>query len=312
LVQLLSLADDLTGALEVGAKFAMRGVESAVTIERRLRPESQVLVIDTETRHLAPSEAAKVVYGLASEASSRGITRIFKKTDSTLRGNIGAELDAVMQAFPGQPLIYAPAYAEMGRTLREGSLYVDGQLVHESSFGSDALNPVRDSFVPNVIAQQSARRVIVGDPGPEAAIYIVDSAQPTGLSAGTGAMADCLAASFPIGDRLPWPKPRTFALINGSQHEVSAEQARRAVSHGWRIPPDTTEDALVIFGGDTAFQTVCGMGVAVIHPLGEVLPGVPISRIVVNGRDWILITKAGGFGPPDVAAQIEARLARDN
>jgi uncharacterized protein YgbK (DUF1537 family) len=312
LVQLLSFADDLTGALEVGAKFAMRGVESAVTIERRLWPESQVLVIDTETRHLASSDAARVVYELASEAFSRGITHIFKKTDSTLRGNIGAELDAVMQAFPGQPLVYAPAYPEMGRTLRSGSLYVHGQLVHESRFGSDALNPVRDSFVPRVIARQSTRRVIVGAPGPEAAIYVVDAAQPSRLSAGTGAMADCLAAGFPMGDPPRWPKTKTFALINGSRHELSAEQARRAASQGWRTPPDGTEDALVIFGGDTAYRVLHAMGVRVIHPLGELLPGVPISRIAVDGRDRILITKAGGFGPPDLAARIQVRLSGDN
>jgi len=58
------------------------------------------------------------VHGLACAAHERGIRFLYLKTDSTLRGNIGSEISAVLAAFPGSPLVYAPAYPRMGRTVR--------------------------------------------------------------------------------------------------------------------------------------------------------------------------------------------------
>ena len=56
---ILAIADDLTGALEVGAKFAGAVVTTDLVVSRR--PDRSVLVIDTETRHLDADEAADVV-----------------------------------------------------------------------------------------------------------------------------------------------------------------------------------------------------------------------------------------------------------
>lgn len=102
----LALADDLTGALEVGAKFAGAGIASLVTTRLAVVP-GDVLVIDTETRHLPAAEAWRRVFHIASSARA---SLVYKKTDSTLRGNIGAELEAVTVANPGALLHYAPAY----------------------------------------------------------------------------------------------------------------------------------------------------------------------------------------------------------
>ncbi|MDP2997850.1 MAG: four-carbon acid sugar kinase family protein, partial [Bryobacterales bacterium] len=67
-VQVLALADDLTGALEIGAKFAGAGIQSVVTAAARLCADRPMLVIDTQTRHLGAQEAYRVVRALAESA----------------------------------------------------------------------------------------------------------------------------------------------------------------------------------------------------------------------------------------------------
>jgi uncharacterized protein YgbK (DUF1537 family) len=129
--RILVLADDLTGALEAGAKFAGQGIRTLVSTELSLRPKGcdesiGVLVIDAETRHLPAAEAGQRVWELAHAAGEQGFRYLYKKTDSTLRGNIASELGALAEAFPGSALLYAPAYPRMGRTVKRGMLYVHG------------------------------------------------------------------------------------------------------------------------------------------------------------------------------------------
>jgi uncharacterized protein YgbK (DUF1537 family) len=63
-------------------------------------------------------------------------------------------------------------------------------------------------------------------------------------------------------------------------------------------------DALIVFGGDTAFGIHRSLGAPPFHPQGEIAPGVPISES--SGLLWV--TKAGGFGPPDILSTIRERL----
>ena len=58
---------------------------------------------------------------------------IYKKTDSTLRGNIAAELRALADLFPTWRIGYAPAYPALGRTVKNGVLYVDDVPVSETA-----------------------------------------------------------------------------------------------------------------------------------------------------------------------------------
>src|ERR1700761_630405 len=99
------LADDLTGALEAGAKFAAQGIGAAVAT-RPVEANCAVLVIDTESRHLPAEQAYRAIAALASS----GLPVLYKKTDSALRGNIGAELRALAEACPDHPITYIPAY----------------------------------------------------------------------------------------------------------------------------------------------------------------------------------------------------------
>jgi uncharacterized protein YgbK (DUF1537 family) len=44
--------------------------------------------------HVSPCESASIVRTVSEEAVRRGVRWFYKKTDSTLRGNIGSEIDA--------------------------------------------------------------------------------------------------------------------------------------------------------------------------------------------------------------------------
>ena len=100
MVKLLIIADDFTGALDTSIQFAKRGAVAEVHTEKdveyeKLSPDVNVVVIDSETRHVSADEAYKVVYRIVDRALKQNIPFIYKKTDSVLRGNVGAELTAL-------------------------------------------------------------------------------------------------------------------------------------------------------------------------------------------------------------------------
>src|SRR4051794_15539539 len=144
--EILVLADDLTGALEAGAAFAQRGIKGQVALLKAPRTSSRVLVVDTETRHLSHKDAARRVENIAKSENAR---LIYKKTDSTLRGNIRAELEALSLL---GPVLYVPAYPQLGRTLRDGCLLVHGIPVEHTPFALDPLHPVRNGNIAVLLA----------------------------------------------------------------------------------------------------------------------------------------------------------------
>ncbi len=90
-----------------------------------------------------------------------GIGSFYKKTDSTLRGNIGSELQAFLEASNALFLPFVPAYPANGRVTIDGRQYVQGKLLHQSTYGEDPQNPVRSSYIPDIIALQSSIPVSV-------------------------------------------------------------------------------------------------------------------------------------------------------
>jgi D-threonate/D-erythronate kinase len=353
---ILSLADDATGALEVGAQFASGGTAARVWFGDEpagvpAGPPGAALVIDTETRHLSPRAAHDRVFRVAGG----GADFIFKKTDSTLRGNIAAEFRALLELFPERPLVYAPAYPALGRTVAGGELFVDGLPLRETAFARDPLNPVRDGFIPALLAECGARVEIVADPArigslEAGVLYVCDGSKDADLAAAASALhrsgQPCVAAG-PGAFAGHWIRPlAAFSLpqrpvagrcliVNGSLHPVSRRQTEIASDGGWPIlntPEDRRNDplaiaqklalsvraalardpfdGLVVFGGDTLYAILKALEIDIVEACGELLPGVPLSRARWRNRDLALITKAGGFGQPDVLASIRRSLER--
>jgi len=160
MVQLLVLADDFTGALDTGVKFADIGIHTQVVVAqaldfRAVATSVTVLVVDLQTRHQSPEAAYQIVYQIAKQALAFGIPSILKKTDSALRGNIGSELTALYEASKQAILPFIPALPAMNRTTVNGIHLIDGVPVNESVFANDPFSPVKQAFVVDVIKEQS-------------------------------------------------------------------------------------------------------------------------------------------------------------
>lgn len=167
LIRLLIIADDLTGALDTGVQFAASGaatrVVTNINYDYSEAEEVKVLVMDAETRHLDSREAYEVVYNITKKAIQNGIPFIYKKTDSALRGNIGSELTAVLDAAEAESLSFFPAFPKMKRTTVDGVHYIDGVPVEESVFGKDPYEPVKCSYIPDLIREQSTVKVTLAE-----------------------------------------------------------------------------------------------------------------------------------------------------
>lgn len=164
MVRLLIVADDFTGALDTGVQFTARGAKTRVVTDpaydfSRTEADIQVLVLDAETRHLRPADACRVVFRAVRGALDAGFTDVYKKTDSALRGNVGAELSAVLDAAGAGHLAFLPALPKMSRVTRGGVQYVGGVPVSESVFGRDPFEPVTVSAVADLIGIQTGTPV---------------------------------------------------------------------------------------------------------------------------------------------------------
>lgn len=160
MVSLLLIADDFTGALDTGIQFAGCGASTKVLtlsgIDRTILSDRQieVLIVDSESRHLSREEAYRRVYAMVKEAVDVGVPYIYKKTDSGLRGNIGAELAAVLDASGEKFLPFIPALPAMNRVTVKGIQYIDEVPIHLSEFGQDPYDSVKSSRVSDLFANE--------------------------------------------------------------------------------------------------------------------------------------------------------------
>lgn len=254
--RLLMIADDFTGALDSGVQFAARGARTCVVTDPAYdfsRAEGEeVLVLDAETRHLTPKEAYGVVFRAVRAALDAGFSYIYKKTDSALRGNVGAELSAVLDAAGADRMPFLPAFPKLRRLTRDGVHYIDGVPVAGSVFGRDPFEPVRRSAVAEIIGEQTQTPVCLRKPGeamdaPGIQVYDAEddvdlrrTARQLGrdglrLSAGCAGFGAVLADSLGLNGekpRLP-ALPAALFVACGSVNQVTLRQMAEAEAAGF-------------------------------------------------------------------------------
>jgi uncharacterized protein YgbK (DUF1537 family) len=170
------IADDLTGACDAAVQFANLGSTATVILDRSSIGdcESQVIAASTDSRGDTPEEAAGKVESLARILYRRESLLIFKKIDSTLRGNLAAEIDASMRAFGCRAGVIAPAFPSMHRAVLDGWLRAAGY----------AAPPIH---LPTLLQDQGLARIAHVD--------------RTALSAGARPLQERVAAWFRGGTR---------------------------------------------------------------------------------------------------------------
>ena len=260
MIKLLVIADDLTGALDAGVHFAERGITTEVnpvfnSASAKIKPEEsvEVVVINTESRHIPAEEAVKQVGLAARYGMDLGAKFIYKKTDSTLRGNVGAELEALMEATGENRIPFIPAYPALNRYTRKGYHYIGDQLLHQTRFAEDPLEPVKSSYLPEILGQQTRCKIglhafpfdqeVSLSENDEREILVFDCAYDVDMDrigsfledqkllkivAGSAGFASVLAGklSFFSAPVESIHNPGTCLIINGSLNPVSLEQIR--------------------------------------------------------------------------------------
>ena len=154
------IADDLTSATDCGVQMMTGGYWTIVA----LRPEvatlatAQIVGLDTDSRNVSAQQAYQLSRdALAAVGDNRQFV-VYKSIDSTLRGNLGAEIDAVMTAGAFDAALIAPAFPTYGRTTCNGQQLLNGLPIDRTEFGSDPTAPVTSSEIAVRIAEQSRYR----------------------------------------------------------------------------------------------------------------------------------------------------------
>ncbi len=264
--QLAIIADDLTGAMDTGVQFAKRGLRTVVSLSDRfaegVADGADVIVLNTNSRPDEAALAREKVLACGRYVRGLGVRRVYKKIDSTLRGNVGPELDALMDAWGVETAILTPAFPAVGRTVVGGLLLVNGVPWEKTQYaeGRDQVT----SFVPDLIGTrrrtaalelveiesgeyglaarlgQLAREgvgVIIADAVSEADLAVLArAAVRTGLDSvlcGSGGLAEELPAALGIGGRRR-AKPaalnagKPVAVVAGTVNRVTINQVRYA------------------------------------------------------------------------------------
>ncbi len=158
MLKLLIITDDFTGALDTGIQFTKQGVKIQIAVEQNpenisISDSTQVLVIDLETRPLTAQQAYEIVKYVMIWAKRKNIDYIYKKTDSALRGNVGAELKAVSDVYK-ECVYFIPAFPKIGRITKNGNHYINNVLLSETAFAKDPFEPVKHSHMKDIITKE--------------------------------------------------------------------------------------------------------------------------------------------------------------
>lgn len=256
MTDLVILADDLTGAADSAALLTRRGRTSIVLDAGRDWPEDDVLAVDTDSRHCSEELAAERVATATRRARALG-AQVVKKIDSTLRGNVAAELRAMAEVVgcEGERVltVVAPAFPGTSRTTIGGVVHVDGRrlaahgsdgdvvgLLERGGFSARRLDPA-DAGTPELLAAAFERAhcevdavVVDSDTDDHLELVVAASRLVTVplLLAGSGGLTRPLAGPPRPSYDGPGAARTPVLVVVGSYAGASRAQRRRLVDHG--------------------------------------------------------------------------------
>lgn len=237
--EVVVIADDFTGANDAGVSLALSGKKVSVAFQTPFTGNTDALVINSDSRAMPASEAAEKVSGYRAETETA--RWLVKKIDSTLRGNPGAEIEALLRISGKRQAVIAPAFPQAGRTTAQGICLVNGVPVTETEFASDPKTPVRHAHIAAVLAEQTAlASQVVSAPALSAALHsdhallIVDAQSDEELDQIMAVVSACdtpplLVGSAGLCDALArhLAQPRPLLAVVGSMSEIAQAQIQR-------------------------------------------------------------------------------------
>ncbi|MBU2699383.1 putative protein YgbK (DUF1537 family) [Sporomusaceae bacterium BoRhaA] len=161
--KLAVIADDLTGANDTAVQFAKHNIRSRVRIDfdqqKLLQETADVIVIDTDSRNSSQTEAYDKVKNVCKVLQNSGVKNIYKKVDSTLRGNLGAEIDAAAGIFQPEVVVVAPAFPSNKRVTVGGYHLLDNLPIQLTEIAHAPKTPVNESRIVELLRKQTAAKM---------------------------------------------------------------------------------------------------------------------------------------------------------
>jgi D-threonate/D-erythronate kinase len=325
----LLLADDLTGACDAAVHFAMRGIRPAVVLVARGTSDAgaRMLAISTESRDLAADEIRRALFAAAAEFRADGAARVFKKIDSTLRGNAGVEIAAAMEAFDCDAAVVCPAFPKVHRVVERGHLRVRNA----------------PEFTPIEVAGrlQLQAGLACSHIRPEGiAATLSAGARMVSVEASCDLDLDCIAAAIlPMGRRVLWAGSGGLASALtraiGEACAPAAAPSRHGAAlfcigsdHGATLAQQAAllaERRAVLFHPDGASRESIGgalesgkhvilripRGLVSMDQVREQIGGVPAAALVLSGGDTAsLVCRAAGVQRIELCDEIVAGVPR--
>ncbi len=213
------IADDLTGAADTGVQLVHAGYRTAVFFRATeiLADDLDAVAFDTDTRTMPAGFAAKRVLEVAHLA--REVRIVYKKLDSTLRGNVAAELVAALNAARRERAVVAPAFPAAGRTTVGGIQRVHGVPIDETEMANDPHTPVSEAHVPTLLADAFSSVGALGAEdlaNPERVRRTLEDYECVVADAERNADLEALVRVVPDPARVLWAGSAGLALALGS------------------------------------------------------------------------------------------------
>ncbi|PRD49273.1 four-carbon acid sugar kinase family protein [Sphingobacterium haloxyli] len=239
---ILVIADDLTGAAEIGGMVLRHGLSVEIVHTLASPISKDVRILNTNTRSLKADEV--LLHLQTTFLLDKGLKWdwIYLKFDSALRGHIKEEISFYRTFFQKDNVVFCPVNPALGRVIKDGVYWVSGKPIAETDFAQDPEFPVTKSRILETLGAKSWHLTddvktlsTVKPPYTVAAVKDeagLDSWASVGISfgicAGGAAFFDALlrqqTEQRPVSNNLD-PLPQTPVLyVCGSRHESSIER----------------------------------------------------------------------------------------
>jgi uncharacterized protein YgbK (DUF1537 family) len=199
--RLIVIADDITGAAEIagiGRRFGFRvnliiykGEEAIACPE-----QCNLLVLATDTRSMVQKEAVKETVRIARAIKDIGYARLFKKTDSALRGHIAIELRALMDVTEMKCVLLLPQNPSRGRIIEKGKYYIDQKPLNKTAFANDPEFPATTANVSKLLFSKHRGTVLaLGKSMRIRGLYVAEAATPEDVKQRAGELNEKILAA---------------------------------------------------------------------------------------------------------------------
>jgi len=163
--QCIVIADDFTGANATGVLLKKMSYEAYTVmnterIELSTLADCNCVLYPTDSRGVDAEIAYNRVFNVCKLLKNEEVKVYANRIDSTLRGNLGSETDAMLDCLgEDYTAIVAPCFPASGRIVVGGYMLVNGIPLHKTDIAIDPKTPVKVSEVAELFAEQSKYQV---------------------------------------------------------------------------------------------------------------------------------------------------------